>query len=1052
MRFNLLTLILLLFFTINTYAQSYKFKVYSSEEGLSQPFVYDIIQDKRGYLWVATGEGLSRFDGRDFTVFTDAHGLSENFISKLFNDKRNKLWIGHNQGSLTVFDNNEFREIETFDALEGKITDIKADDQQQIWVLSQNGKMIRISRDEKVMAFSEGLENYLLYSLGITSEGRLLIGTNNGLFTATVEGDEISNLERIPEIADVTVNNIIKRKNVNSFWIATEDEGVFRLSITRGDNFSISKVAEDYKLEDHNIQEVFEDSKGNIWLSTMGSGIIKLNRSQSTGAFIDQITYNTDNGLPNNFVRSIYQDTENNIWIGSYGNGLLNFTDDFFLFYNNEDMNVGNNVTSLYFTSEVKYFGITNALVAIHVTRDTPFTLMKQEYGVPEDDVTAVVQDADSNIWIGTSQSGLFVMNKGEDTFEKFTLSKSFLSNSISTILLRHNKLWVATRDGIYIVNRFDNEDITHLNTDNGLLHNNVNHIYLDSNDDVWIATSSNYITKYTNREMFNYKVSGSNEVLNLTSVTEDRAGNIWIATNGNGVFRNTTSATFYNYTINDGLKSNYCYSIITDYNNNIWIGHRGGISRLNFKNENIDVFDSERGINVDFNPNAVFKDERGRLWFGTDNGTIQYDPSKETVNEIPPAININAIHVSDDEMLGISELELPHDAYKIRFDFLGISFKNPEKVTYQYKLEGFDLEWSEPTTNTTAVYPRLEDGKYTFKVKSCNSDGFCNEEPATFNLVIDSPFWKKPLFIIGAILVLGYIVILTIKIRERNHKRIQKYLKQTLAERTKEVVKQKEEIEKKNQDITDSINYAKRIQEAILPEDKRLKRFFPDSFILYKPRDIVSGDFYWFDRFHSKFLIACSDCTGHGVPGAFMSMIGSMLLKDISSVKSINSPDVILNTLDKEINSVLKQRSSELTNVQDGMDISICEIDLETRKMRFSSAMRPVLIFKGSEFIEVKGDRNSIGGTLMTDTKEFTLQEEQLEEGDVVYMFSDGYADQFGGENGKKMKTSRLWKLLEEIYDLPMQEQKVKLDDYFNEWKDNHPQVDDVIFIGIRV
>jgi serine phosphatase RsbU (regulator of sigma subunit) len=235
------------------------------------------------------------------------------------------------------------------------------------------------------------------------------------------------------------------------------------------------------------------------------------------------------------------------------------------------------------------------------------------------------------------------------------------------------------------------------------------------------------------------------------------------------------------------------------------------------------------------------------------------------------------------------------------------------------------------------------------------------------------------------------------------------------------------------------------------LPDITKLKESFKDAFILFHPRDIVSGDFYWFDRLDDdRFVIVCADSTGHGVPGAFMSMIGSTLLQDIVSRKRISRPSEILTLLDKQIFSTLNQ-NVELGVSNDGMDMVVCEFNIKTRFIRFASAMRPVILVLDGESYYIKGNRSSVGGESVIE-KYFDDQEYYLKEGDLVYLFSDGLPDQFGGADGKKMKIARLKQLIEQVSKLTMDEQKDVLTKFFYDWKGSYEQVDDVLLMGIRV
>jgi len=220
---------------------------------------------------------------------------------------------------------------------------------------------------------------------------------------------------------------------------------------------------------------------------------------------------------------------------------------------------------------------------------------------------------------------------------------------------------------------------------------------------------------------------------------------------------------------------------------------------------------------------------------------------------------------------------------------------------------------------------------------------------------------------------------------------------------------------------------------------------------LIFHPRDIVSGDFYWFDKLDDeRFMIVCADSTGHGVPGAFMSMIGSTLLQDIVLRQKIVKPSRVLTLLDKQIFSTLNQ-NIELGISNDGMDMVVCEINHKTRHIRFASAMRPVIIVLGGEPYYIKGNRSSVGGESVIE-KYFDDQEYYLGEGDTIYMFSDGLPDQFGGAEGKKMKIARLKKLIEDVGDLSMEGQQEVIMKFYDEWKGSHEQVDDILLIGIRL
>jgi len=277
--------------------------------------------------------------------------------------------------------------------------------------------------------------------------------------------------------------------------------------------------------------------------------------------------------------------------------------------------------------------------------------------------------------------------------------------------------------------------------------------------------------------------------------------------------------------------------------------------------------------------------------------------------------------------------------------------------------------------------------------------------------------------------------------------------LEQKVKDRTAEVVRQKEEIEIKNKHITDSIRYAKRIQNAILPPDLYVKQLLPKSFILYKPKDIVSGDFYWMTKKSNLIIYAAVDCTGHGVPGAFMSIVGNNQLNYAVDVKKARNAATILNYLNEGVVETLREKGTiNVSGVKDGMDLALCIIDYKNMKLEFAGANNPLCLVRNNEMIQIKGDRQAIGGTFEDDLPQFTNHEIDLQKGDVIYTFSDGYPDQFGGHDGRKFMLKRFRELLLKIHSHPIEEQGRMLDEILEEWRGREEQVDDILVMGVKI
>ncbi len=313
-----------------------------------------------------------------------------------------------------------------------------------------------------------------------------------------------------------------------------------------------------------------------------------------------------------------------------------------------------------------------------------------------------------------------------------------------------------------------------------------------------------------------------------------------------------------------------------------------------------------------------------------------------------------------------------------------------------------------------------------------------------------NSPLALSDILINGALLVFAVAVFAIVLIQTRyNLTRKEIISRMALQESNKQLEITNEIIEEKNKSITDSINYAEKIQSAILPDERSFAHVLSDSFVLYKPKDILSGDFYWLNQKEDCLLFAAADCTGHGVPGALMSMLGCTFLNEIVNEKQITEPARILSELRERIISILKQNQDK-TERKDGMDIALCKIELQKKRLLYSGAFNPLWVLRKGGLIEFKANKFPIG-TFVGEKMEFVSHEFQLEKGDCIYLFTDGYADQFGGPSNKKFNYKRLSALLLEINSLSMQEQKNKLEQAMEAWKKQTEQVDDMLVIGIR-
>lgn len=1045
-----IVLIALVIIPNQTFSQFERFKTFDVADGICHPFIYTINQDKDGFVWFGTGEGLCRFDGINFQSYSDIDSLANDVVSVSYKDSFGSLWFGFSNGLVLSWNGLKFTSYELPFETTTSITGITQTPWGEIFIATQNKGCFIISSEGLPRVASEEFSGRLI-STALFSNNNLLLGTMEGLEIIPVREKEFVFSESVkpPELDYINIQVVKNSTWPNTYLIGTEDEGLFLLKLQENAE-NLVKVGAHTNLAYQNIQDLFVTEDKNLWVCTYYAGLVKLTDIKSDGSFNSMSAFTKESGFPTNYIKSIFSDREENIWIGTYSNGVALLSEQSFSFMSFEDELNDNNVVSVASNDSLLWLGGENSLLQISLNDQSRNKVFRTENGLPNDNITALHHSGEIT-WIGTQSSGIFKLDVNKGSIKPFFSTGNSLGNSINYLLADNGSLYAGTKDGIY---NFDLEtgNQYQYNTGQGLPHNDIEQLYVDNDNKLLFATRSNGIYEINDKgEVEEYFTVGDYE-LEFNSITQDVNNHIWVSTFGQGVFL-LLPDTVVNFRAEYGLKSNYCYSIASADSSYIWVGHRLGLSRINIKDYSVKIFDLNIGIEGDCNLNAVAVNQYGKIFFGTTDGLIQYDVVKGSKSAVPPKTNVLRLLISDVEYDISKPITLPYSAYKLRIDFVGLNYNDPDAVRYQYKLDGYDLDWSEITDQRHTLYSRVEDGEFKFLLRAYGPDMNFEEDLLGFTIKVKPPLWKKWWFILSMFVLLVLSVIVIIKYRERRQKEIQEYLEKRLDERTREVVEQKEEIEVKNRDITDSINYAQRIQTSILPPIKKLQQSFSGSFIYYQPRDIVSGDFYWFEKVSDdRFVIVCADSTGHGVPGAFMSMIGTTMIKDICMSQKADSPAEILKSLDSQLTSTLHQNVDEAKS-NDGMDIMVCEININTNLLRFASAMRPMIVYRNGEQLYIKGSRSSIGGQYDDkEGKDFVDQEMQLNSGDLIYMFSDGYPDQFGGPLGKKFKMVRLKNLLKDIHKKPMEEQYEYVKSTFTLWKEDHEQVDDVLFMGIKL
>lgn len=1036
-----------------TLCQDYRFLSFKSEKELSQPYVYSILQDSRGYLWVGTGSGLSQYNGFVFENYSVHDSLADDFITCGI-ISGNDLWFGHMNGRITNYHNKTFSKQRSQERDLSPVTHFSLDPKGRVWFSTYGDGLFRLDEHDGSIKSRSFRNPQVIHTFEFVNDHEALIGTGTGLMLCNVSGsDTIIGITRIRQIPETKITGIQKKRKGSGYYIATENDGLFLITLNKH-NFHVSQVIHDQGTSFTGVQQIIEDSRSDLWIATIGNGLIRLSFK---GSGDPEITYfNTSNGFPADNVKTVFEDREGIIWSGNYGDGLTRIVPAPFSAVKLNTGNYGKNVTSVFASGQFQWIGTEKGLLKKESKTGNIMKLYNRRNGLPEDIITAIYSANGKDFWIGTGKNGLFCLDEQNGTIKSWPLGENAMSNAITQITGRGEKVWVGTQKGLCLINTISKAMTWYTINQGGLPHNFINSIYLDRNNILWVSTNSSILSFIKDEKVERIGLSAGAGVLTLGEITADSSERIWVGSFGAGVFM-INKDSIMNINSGQGLLSNYCYSVSCDDLDNIWISHRGGISRIRAGDFTVKIIqDASIPEDCQFNRNAIAQDHNTIL-FGSDRGLYSYESGLELPQKEAPLLVVTSIRINDHEVdPERTDINLVPGNYKIRISFLGISLKEPSLVSYQYKLSGYD-QWCEVTHKNEVTYNNLSNGIYTFILKASDSDGNVTISPLAIKIRIRIPLWKKWWFY-SILAVLAFVLIMAY-IKWRLHRlTIEKaILEEKVLKRTNEIECQKNElalqrdtIEKKNASITSSILYASQIQSAILPPAEFIDKLLPDNFILNLPKDIVSGDFFWLTERDNKIVFTVADCTGHGVPGSFMSLLGITLISEIVNVFGIVESDEIVTALREKVIESLQQNRKAITT-SDGMDIALCVMDRKKSTIQFTGGMNDLVFIHQGKMEIIEADHISVS-VLYSDYGKFSKTEIQFEKGDVLYLSSDGFQDQFGGQRDKKFLKQRFHALLAEIHPLPMAVQKEVLEKRLREWMGSTIQTDDITVMGIRL
>jgi ligand-binding sensor domain-containing protein/serine phosphatase RsbU (regulator of sigma subunit) len=1080
-------------FTVISYlsfSQNIKFKHLSIDEGLSAVTVNTIYQDSHDFIWIGTQDGLNRYDGYHLKIFKNdpfnKTTISSNDIKCILEDKHGIMYFGSNGGGLSVY--NKFTDVFTnyvsglsANTISNNIVkDIIELNDNELLLATSNGVNVFNKVSKKfIQVFYPQIEGDISFTkIFKDKNGNIWIGSeSNNIFEYVHQSKKLINYGLPQKFEEHDKNNkeISTRRNCiysitqhqNNLIFGT-DGGLLYFDLIKKEYINIFSFDESNRYNNRIKCFATSADSSTLWFGTWG-GLVRFNLNNQSYQ-IERKNETSINSLSSDKVTCILTDKQNNIWLGTQENGVNVYFNSLnkFPLYNNYNGIENDFVYSIYqLNNKSILVGTENGLYTLKTQNENTINYNKQLSKYKINTVLSLFEDKSNNIWIGSYGQGILIYNP-KTKFEKKLLADKNLGGTVMKIVQASNDvIWVATyRDGLYAINP-NNYSVKRYTTSEGLPSNNIYCIFEDkSTNEIYIGTDGggmsvlNFIRSTEKPFVTTYKhIDNKNSISSnsVNNIYKDKDGCIWIATsNGLNNF-NPKTKKFIVYTEKDGLPNSYIYDVIPDKQGNLWLPSNSGLTKFSptTVNENGSAFknyNTNDGIQArEFNQGASFLCEDGQILVGGVAGLNYFNPEKIKENKVTPNSYIYSYSrqgkdvKTDSSILFKTKIELTHKENYFTFELVALDFIDIDKIKFMYQLEGYDKDWSSPTNVRYVSYTELPGGDYTFKVKACNSDGVWNEKPIELKIKVIPPWWRTTWFYILSVTFLTASIFGFVSYRTRSIKKENKILETKVAERTKELAE-------KNRDITSSIEYAKRIQEAILPSKEHIFSKLKNAFILYKPKDIVSGDFYWFGEKDDFKIFAVVDCTGHGVPGAFMSMIGHNLLNQIVSEKGFSDPGQILEQLHKGVQSALKQGHNDV-NTNDGMDVSLLAINTETKKALWAGAFRSLMIVRDDgEFEKLEGNKYPVGGAQLDSERKFYTHSISLNKNDCLYMSTDGYADQFGGPKGKKFMVRQFHDVICSIHLYNINEQQKELEKHFNDWKGNFEQIDDVLVIGIKV
>jgi len=1010
---------------------------YGADDGLPQEDVFSIYQDRKGYLWFGTNSGAVRYNGREMVVFNHDQGLPGNSVRDIKQDSSGLMYFATTSG-IAKFQNDTTVDV----LLEGiSFNEVFIDSRNQKWFTGVDGIYMENEQGEvKFLNASYPILPRVIYNvMENPGTGQLLLATVLGVFMYDPEEGQVTRL------SDTDCYSLFIDAN-DSIWISTR-EGLYITHLEDLLNERYDSAARNLnrrlQFPVSIISDITTNKYGSVWLITDSRIFQVISTDQ------EPIVYEQEIGIKNNKILSFLIDQEDNIWIGFSG-GLQRLTNR---------------------------RGLRNFY---------PGTINSYIY--------SVFQDPYNRIGI-TSDDGIFYFQN--DQLINCTPRTGTSNTKFTGTLLPNNNIRLANNEGLYEVSSRTLEIVRHT-LFNQIAHS-LENIFVTTSEEIFLLTGINGIIYYfpdfysqpvqlKNRFTSNIfqlieldgRIIGGNstgvvvfngetfELLdetdcNVWSLRKDGV-RVWVGTDcGIGLAR---EGRFDQLEISGFDRELVVKSIIPARNRNyLWLGTNKGFSYFNTNTEEFEfTINTKDGLSGDeITPGGLFIDNHDLLWVGTYHGISNFNIRAKSTPSYTPVCYIEKMYMNGELIEGENGQAFSHNENNLIFEISALSFSDEASVEYEYYLRGTGNKYSSYNRGREyrAYYNNLPPGRYEFIYKAKGKNNIWGYAEK-YEFLIQKAWYNTWIFRVAVILIVILAAYLFYIIRIGAIKAQKNRLEQQVRERTHELEVanteieaqrdyarfQRDQIAQQQKSIMDSIHYAQTIQNSLLPSSAMLDNLLGEHFILFKPRDIVSGDFYWVNEQQDHFYVAAADCTGHGVPGAFMSMLGMTLMNEIVNKNPSIDPDQLLNELRRQIILTLHQKGDPGA-ARDGMDLVVCKINKNRQKMQFAGANNPLYLIRDSELTEYKTDKMPV--SIHDVMKPFAGHESDLQTNDAVYLFSDGYADQFGGPDNKKLKYRAFKQLLLSNYSGDMRTQGIMLDQAFEKWKGEFQQIDDVVVIGMK-